>query len=289
MLRAEVLPNTNEHPFGLLFVYLLKDLGKISRPRQRLGASRRAAGHGLFFGRNQPVAHRVANQFGLVLQTKPLLQSGAVVLNGPRADVETRGNLRIRLSLHRQLQHLALSRRQGVVRIEWARLRLLNVVVDGNLRHRRTEKTSARGRLSHSADQILLAGAFEDVAECAVLERLSELLLYMDRITIRVRGKRSRRIRSASRPPSPGIIRSRTRMSGFNRSVRRTVFQAVRRNAGDAKIGFRLQKGLHPPANYRVIVRQHDGNGHGSSVHRLFLYNFSLPLQLSDNRAAVRR
>ncbi len=44
--------------------------------------------------------------------------SGCYVLS----DVESRSNLRVRLSLSGQLQHLTLSRREGFVRIEWARL-----------------------------------------------------------------------------------------------------------------------------------------------------------------------
>ena len=75
-------------------------------------------------------------------------------------------------SLRRQLQHLALSRRKGFVRIERAGIGLLNLGINGDPRHRRTEETSARGRLSHGTNQILLSGVFQDVADRAVPERL---------------------------------------------------------------------------------------------------------------------
>ena len=65
------------------------------------------------------MADGVANQFRLVLQPESLHQSGAVILHRPLADVEPCGNLRIRLPLRRQLQHLTLSRCEGFVRIEW--------------------------------------------------------------------------------------------------------------------------------------------------------------------------
>jgi hypothetical protein len=51
-----------------------------------------------------------------------------VILNGPRADVEPAGNLRVRLPLRHQLQHLTLSRRQGFMRIEWAGFALLEAI-----------------------------------------------------------------------------------------------------------------------------------------------------------------
>ncbi len=98
---------------------------------------------------------------------------------------------------------------------------------------------------------------------------MKALLLCMDRITIRVRGERSRRIRSASRPLNPGIIRSRTRTSGFNRSVRRTVSRPSAATPTIEKSRSRLQKGLHPPANYRMIVRQDNGNGHSHLLKRI--------------------
>ncbi len=64
------------------------------------------------------MAYGVANQVRLVLQSEFLHQSGAVILHRPLADVEPCGDLRIRLPLRRQLQHLALPRREGFVRIE---------------------------------------------------------------------------------------------------------------------------------------------------------------------------
>ena len=118
------------------------------------------------------MAYGVANQFGLALYPESLHQKGAVILHCPLADAEMCGNLRIRLSLRRQLQHLALPRREGFVWIERARLGLFNVSIDGNLRHGRTEVAPARGRLSHGMDQILLGPAFKYVADRAIPERL---------------------------------------------------------------------------------------------------------------------
>src|SRR2546429_4636432 len=108
---------------------------------------------------NQPVAYGVANEFRLVPQPESLRQSGSVILHRPLADVEPGGNLRIGLPLRRQLQHLTLPRRQGFVRIDWARLGLLNVSINGDLRHRRTQEASARGCLPYGTDPGLLGAA----------------------------------------------------------------------------------------------------------------------------------
>ena len=90
------------------------------------------------------MAYRVANQFRLVLQSESLHQSGAMVLHRPLADIEPPGNIRIRVPLRRKLQHLTLSGSQGFMWIERARLGSLNIVVNGNLRHRWTEEASGR-------------------------------------------------------------------------------------------------------------------------------------------------
>jgi len=58
-----------------------------------------------------------------------------------------------------------------------ARLGSLNIVIDGDLRHRRTEEPSTRGRFPYGADQILLGALFEHVADGAVLECLKVLAL----------------------------------------------------------------------------------------------------------------
>src|SRR6266849_2454874 len=115
------------------------------------------------------MAHGVANEFGLILQAESLHEGGAVILHRPLADVEPRSNLRIRLPLRRQLQHLTLSRRESLMRIECACFGLFNVGIDSDLRDRRTEETSSRGRLSHSSDQILLGAVFEDISNRTVL------------------------------------------------------------------------------------------------------------------------
>src|SRR5436309_12096346 len=102
------------------------------------------------------MAYGMANQSRLVLQPECLHQSGTVFLHCPLADVEPCGNLRVGFSLRCQLQHLTLSRSEVCVRIRWVRLGSLNVGVDRDLSHGRTEEASARGRLLHGLDQVLL-------------------------------------------------------------------------------------------------------------------------------------
>jgi hypothetical protein len=67
-----------------------------------------------------------------------------VILHGPLADVEPCGNLRIRISFGRELEHLALARSEGFMRVERACLGLLNVSIDGDVSNRWTEGSSAR-------------------------------------------------------------------------------------------------------------------------------------------------
>ena len=147
-----------------------KIAARISRPQCRLVVGTRgdcqsprrmpSCPRALIVRRNQPVAHRVANQFRLVLQSELLHDAGTMILNRPWTDVEAFRNLAVRLPLRRHLQDLALSRGQGVMGIEHAGLGLLDVGIEGDLGYRRTEETSARGRFSDRADQILLRAAF---------------------------------------------------------------------------------------------------------------------------------
>ena len=90
------------------------------------------------------MAYGMANQSRLVLQPECLHQSGTVFLHCPLADVEPCGNLGVCIPLSRELQHLALPGSKGFVRLERAGLVPVNVGVDGNLSHWRTEKTFAR-------------------------------------------------------------------------------------------------------------------------------------------------
>src|SRR5260370_6799247 len=214
----------------------------------------------LFVQRNQPMAEGVANEFRLVLQAESLHQGGAVILHGPLADVEPLGNLRICLPLRRQLQYLTLSRREGFVRIEVARLGLLDVCINRDFRHWRTEESSAcRCRLD-GADQMLFGAAFEDVTDGAVLERLG------NKGTTAVHGKnhdpRARRP-FAKNPQRFEPTQSRHHQVK-NQDVRVQALrqadslQAVGCDANDREIVVRFQNGLHPTANYRMIVRQNN-------------------------------
>jgi hypothetical protein len=70
------------------YPYTYSKIWQKSHARRKAREQAGAAGHGLFFGRNQPVAHRVANRFGLVLQPEILHDAGTMFLNGPRTDIE---------------------------------------------------------------------------------------------------------------------------------------------------------------------------------------------------------
>ena len=124
-----------------------------------------------FLQGNEPSPHGVADQFGLVLEPEFPHQVGAMVLDRPLADVETRSDVSACLPLGCQLQYLALSRSQCFVRVELGGPGLLDVGVDGALRNRRAEKPPPGGRLPHCTDKVLLVTSFEYVAGCTVLER----------------------------------------------------------------------------------------------------------------------
>jgi hypothetical protein len=71
----------------------------------------------------QAVAHCVANQLRLILQSEFLHQNGAVVLNRPLTDIETLRHLRVGFAFRSQLENLSLTRSEGIMWIKRARLR----------------------------------------------------------------------------------------------------------------------------------------------------------------------
>src|SRR5579862_98958 len=117
-----------------------------------MGSSGTEKWMGLLVHRNQAPAYGVADEFRLVPQAESLHQSSSVILYRPWADIKPCGNLHIRFSFCRHLQHLTLPWCEGFVRIECARLALFDEGVNGDLGHRRTQVTSACGCLSHGVD-----------------------------------------------------------------------------------------------------------------------------------------
>src|SRR5260370_25482096 len=106
----------------------------------------------------------VALQFGLVLQSEFFHQIGTVVFDRPWANVQAYRNLGTGHPLGRELQYLALARRQGFVRVEWAGFGLLDIGVDRDFRNWRAEEPPPRGCLTDGLDDFLLCAAFEHLA-----------------------------------------------------------------------------------------------------------------------------
>jgi hypothetical protein len=90
--------------------------------REDSSSARRADGSETFFyrlvsSRLRSPAGRIPDQVGLIAHAKLSHELRAVRLDGAGADLESIGDLRVRLALGREAKHFSLPGRQGLVEV----------------------------------------------------------------------------------------------------------------------------------------------------------------------------